>query len=327
MRSLATLLLLLSCGSMRTSASVFHVAVWGSDSSPGSAEAPFRTVMRGVAAAGPGDTVLVADGVYLHESSVTEGDQPSAGQASPVALNRSGAPDAWITIQAEHRWGAVLDCELQCDAYIDLRNAAYVSIQDFVITRGNKEGIHSNDAAHDIVLRGNRFEYIANRESTTLYGLDGVYISPKCHHFVIDRNVFHDIGRTNPGQLDHGLYIQGQNISVTNNTFYNIVRGWSIQLADGAQDLVIAGNTFLFPNESARGGQIMLWNRQSNVAIHDNVFYQPFRQAVASYQSTATGCSIDHNLVVGVPAITYDATACVLNNNTIIMTPGTQTTQ
>ena len=29
-----------------------------------------------------------------------------------------------------------------------------------MITRGYKEGIHSNDAAHNIILRGNRFEYI-----------------------------------------------------------------------------------------------------------------------------------------------------------------------
>jgi hypothetical protein len=39
------------------SAMVYHVAPWGDDSYPGSADLPFRTLMRGVYTAGPGDTV------------------------------------------------------------------------------------------------------------------------------------------------------------------------------------------------------------------------------------------------------------------------------
>jgi Right handed beta helix region/Protein of unknown function (DUF1565) len=296
-------------------AMVYYVDTQGDDSNPGSASAPFLTLSRGVRAAGPGDTVLVRDGLYGHENAVTGGDDPNAGDASPVVLRNSGTPDAWITIRAEHKWGATLDCEMLCDAYIDLRNASCILIQDFVITGGYREGIHSNDAAHNIILRGNRIEFIANRSSSTRMGLDGMYTNPNCHDFLIDGNVFHDIGRTNPSQLDHGLYLRGSNFTVINNVFYNIGRGWSIQMADGLSNVLIANNTFVFPNEGSRGGHIMMWNTQSNIAIQNNIFYRPVGYAIARFRSSVSGCAIDHNLLFGASAMMADSSGCTLDSS------------
>ncbi len=199
-------------------AAIYYVSTDGKDSGNGSRGAPFRTVMRGMQAASAGDTVIVGDGKYGHEGSVTGGDG-NQNNNSPVVLRKSGKPDAWITLRAERKWGAVLDCEMRCDAYIDLFNAAYIVIQGFVITRGFKEGIHSNDAAHHITIRGNRIEYIANRLSTTGFGLSGMYTNPACHDFIVESNVFHDIGRSNPSQLDHALYIHGSGITVDQQRF------------------------------------------------------------------------------------------------------------
>lgn len=295
-------------------AMVYYVDTQGDDSNPGSASAPFRTLMRGVSAAGPGDTVLVRDGVYGPENAITSGDDPNAIDASPVVLTNSGTSDAWIIIRAEHKWGATLDCEMQCDAYIDLKNASCITIQDFVITGGYKEGIHSNDTAHNIILRGNRIEFIGNRSTSTRFGLDGMYTNANCHDFLIDGNVFHDIGRTDASQLDHGLYLHGSNFTVTNNVFYNIGRGWSIQMADGLSNVLIAHNTFVFPNEANRGGQIMMWNTQSSVVIQNNIFYRPVGYAIARYRSSVSNCSIDHNLIFGAFAVMADASGCTLDS-------------
>src|SRR5207237_4857035 len=46
----------------------YYVASTGSDSNPGSQSLPFRQIRRGVSAASPGDTILVADGSYLGRS-------------------------------------------------------------------------------------------------------------------------------------------------------------------------------------------------------------------------------------------------------------------
>jgi len=188
------------------SAATYYVATGGSDSNPGTLEAPFRTLQQAANTASAGDTVVVRDGTYGHENSVTGGDS-SGNESSPVVLYHSGAAGAPITIKSENQWGAVLDCELLCDSYINLYNASYIVIQDFVITRGYKEGIHSNDSANNITLRGNRIEYIANRPSASPLGLDGMYTNANCHDFIIDGNIFHDIGRSDANWLDHGLYL------------------------------------------------------------------------------------------------------------------------
>jgi hypothetical protein len=302
-------------------AMVYYVATSGDDSYPGSPDAPFRTLMRAVAATVPGDTVIVRDGVYGHENAVTAGDDPNADEASPVVLNSSGSADAWITIQAENKWGAILDCEMLCDAYINLANASYIVIQGFVITRGYKEGIHSNNAAHDIRLLGYRIENIARRYSATSYGLDGMYTNPNCHDFTIEGNVFHDIGRTNASQLDHGLYLRGSNFTITNNIFYNIAHGWSIQAADGLSNILIANNTFAFPNETRQGGHILLWNTQINVVIQNNIFYKTVNYAIARFRSTLLGCAIDNNVVFGALGMMADPTGCGLDANQIGVDP------
>ena len=301
------------------SGSVYYVDVNGDDSAIGSAEAPFRTLMRGVQGAGPGDTVIVRDGTYDHVNAVTGGDD-SPVNASPVIFYHSGTPSAWITVQAEHKWGAILDCEQLCDSYINLRNASFIVIQDFVFTRGYKEGIHSNDGAHHISLRRNRIEYIANRPSSTNLGLDGIYTNPNCHDFIIDGNIFHDIGRTDVSSLDHGLYLRGSNFTIINNIFYNISHGWAIQMAGGLNNVLVANNTFAFANGGR--GHIMLWNTLSHITIENNIFYNPVGQALARFQASITSCRVDHNIVFGASVVILDTTGCALSNNLIGADPG-----
>ena len=297
-------------------AATYYVAPDGDDSWDGTPDAPFRTLMRGAMVAGPGDTITVRDGRYGHETAVTGGDSANFA-ASPVVLYRSGTPAAWITFQAEHKGAVVLDCELVCDSYINLLNASYIVIQGFVITGGYKEGIHSNDSAHHITLRGNRFEYIANRPSSTRLGLDGMYTNPNCHDFVIDGNVFHDIGRTNASQLDHGLYLRGVNFTIVNNIFYNIHRGWAIQVAHGLTNALIANNTFVSLAVGDHGGQIILWNAQSNLTIQNNIWYNPMNYAIVRYWSSATACVIDHNMVYGALGLISDSSGCFVGTNQI----------
>jgi hypothetical protein len=287
----------------------YFVATYGSDGNPGTSDAPFLSLQQAVNMAGPGDAVIVRDGAYGPGSAVTGGDG-SSDNASAAVLFNSGAPTAWITIKSENKWGAVLNCAMQCDSYINLYNSSYVVIQDFVIMQGFKEGIHSNDSAHHIALLGNRIEYIANRYTSTTQGLSGIYTGANCHDFIVDGNVFHDIGRSDQNRLDHGLYLHGWNFTITNNVFYNIPHGWSIQAADGLSNVLIGNNTFAFPNGDGQDGQIMLWNTQSNLYILNNIFYQPQGHAIARYDSTMNNCVIDNNLVYGADSVIADGTGC-----------------
>jgi len=313
MRRACVLILVVNLLPADVGAATYYVATDGNDAHSGSRQAPFRSVSRGVAAARAGDTVVVRDGRYGHESAVTGGDSDGNNQ-SPVWLRKSGTPEEWITITAENKGGAVLDCEMMCDSYINLYNAAFIVIQNFVITRGYKEAVHSNDAAHHITLRGNDIEYIANRTSSTRLGLSGMYTNPNCHDFVIDGNIFHDIGRTNATKLDHALYLHGSNMVVTNNIFYDIPHGWAIQTADGLNNLLVAHNVFAATREGVTG-QIMLWNRQSKLAIQNNIFYGGERYAIVRDHATIAACTIDHNIIFGPSTVMQDASGCSVEAN------------
>jgi hypothetical protein len=307
------------------SAATYYVATTGSDSNPGTASAPFRHLSKGAAAAtNPGDTVIVMDGTYDNE-----------GQISPnyvVTLNYSGAAGNPITFKAQNRGKAVLDSMntatgTTCNgafAYFNLFNAAFIVIQGFVIQRGCHEGIHSNDSAHDITIRWNEIKNIANHTQTDQIGQDGIYLNNAEYNFIFDGNLFHDIGRTDGQTLlhfDHGIYSHAQSMTIINNVFYNMNRGFSIQIADGASNWLVANNTFAFGNANGEAGQIMFWNNNSNITVRNNIFYNPNISAITRYTATISGSPFDHNLIYGVSTIISDVTGFTVGINQIGANP------
>jgi hypothetical protein len=306
------------------SAATYYVGTNGSDSNTGTPSAPFRHLSKGAAVARAGDTVIVLDGTYDNEGVVSPG--------YVVTLYSSGTAGSPITFKAQNRGKAILDSmntttDSSCNgayAYFNLYNAAYIEIQGFVIQRGCNEGIHSNDSAHDITIRWNEIRNIANHTVTDQIGRDAIYLNSSEYNFTFDGNSFHDIGRTDGQTLlhfDHGIYSHAQNMTITNNLFYNMNRGWSIQLADGANNWLIANNTFAFGNANGEAGQIMLWGNNSSITIRNNIFYMPNSGAMTRYAATMTNSPFDHNLVYGVSTIISDPTGLTIGTNQIGANP------
>ncbi|HXB68169.1 MAG TPA: right-handed parallel beta-helix repeat-containing protein [Candidatus Acidoferrales bacterium] len=292
-------LVLISAQSL--AAATYYVAPHGHDADPGTIDRPWATVSRATGGVAPGDVIILRDGVYGPEGSTD----------FPVSITRPGSPTSWIFLEAEHKWGAILDCQpdpnaqTACSGYINLRSAAsYWVFQDLVLQHGTDFGMISNStpAAHDILVRGCRFEYIGRRPNDSAIGEAGFYAGEGSRNFTFDGNVFHDIGRTsglNPFH-DHGLYLHASGTTIVNNIFYPPVSGWGIQTADGFSGL-IAYNTFAFPMQNP-GGHIVLWGSNSQVTIRNNIFFNP-GGGVAIYYSTVNissgGCSVDHNIITG----------------------------
>lgn len=312
--------LLIACGSAAT----YYVAPAGGDASPGTLMQPFRTIAKAVAAAAAGDTIILRDGTYGKEGAGrdTSGDTISA----PVVINKAGTPSAWITLKAEHKWGAILDCEdtpasAGCDAYIRLGGAAaYWKIEDIVLTRCYWTGIHSNAGASYITIEGCLFEALGRHPSTSVYGETGTGANEVSHDLIFDRNVFHEIGRTAGNYLsnDHALYLRSTNTTIINNIFYRPISGWPIQTARGFSGL-IANNTFAFAHPSSNGA-IVLWGENGDVTIRNNIFYLPKGSAI-----TVTGwslfdgsaCTIDHNLIYGVSDVLDADAPCSVSANRV----------
>ena len=309
------------------SAATYYVSPSGSDSNAGSSTQPFRTVAKGTGIAIAGDTVILKNGTYGNEGFISDGTGDTA--STPVSIYKAGTSSAWITVKAENKWGAVLDCgttsssSLGCDAYFELGSGtAYWTFDGLVFTRGFYGGIHSNANAHHITVRDCKFEYIGNVNTSMQSGIAAFGGNTSSHDYLIDGNVFHDIGRI--GGLpylnhDHGLYMEAANVTIINNIFYNLNKGWSIQIANGAVNWLIANNTFAFP--SAGDGSIMLWNTISNLTIRNNIFYNQSGYAMTRYTANLSGCTIDHNLVYGSSGVLADTSGCSASVNQVGLNP------
>jgi hypothetical protein len=306
-------------------AATYYVATTGSDTNPGSQIAPFRHLSKAAATAKlPGDTVIVADGTYDNE-----------GVTAPnfvVNLYYPGAAGQPITFMAQNRGKAILDSmntstSTACNgasAYFNLANASFLVLQGFVMQRGCDSGIQSNGTAHDITIRWNEIRNIANHTVTDQIGRDGIYLNTSEYNFVFDGNVFHDIGRTDGQSLlhfDHGIYSHGQNMTIVNNIFYNMNRGWSIQLADGAANWLVANNTFAFGNANGEAGQIMFWGGNTNIDVVNNIFYAPNASAMNQYAATITGGAFNHNMVSGAGSIIAGILGLLLGANQLGINP------
>jgi hypothetical protein len=318
-RLLFASLLIAGCSSGRS----YYISTNGDDSGDGSTEAPFRTVARGVRKAAPGDTVLVRDGTYGNEGHISDGTGGWNGYRAPVTISTAGTSSAWITIKAQNKGKAILDCgttssALGCDKYIYLNStAAYWSFQGLVFTRGAFGGIGTDLGASHIRVTGCRFESIGNWIDRTQIGEDGIGFDSSATDWWIEGNEFHDIGRTNASNLDHGIYAEGTDITIINNIFYNIPHGWGIQLANGATNWLIANNTFASPSHT-QGGLIMLWRTNTNITIRNNILYYPGGSyGIDRYTSTLKGCSVDHNLVYGSAGVIHDSAACTFVGNEV----------
>jgi hypothetical protein len=296
-------------------AATWYVSPAGSDTNPGTQQQPLLTISQAVNFATPGDTIVLEDGVYGAEGHT----------GFPVRISKGGTPSAWITVMAQNRGRAILDCgnalngpQTGCSGYIYLDTGAnYWVFQDLVFQNEYSVGISSNStpAAHDILVRGCRFEYIGQHPDFTQYGEVGFYAGPGSYNLTFDSNVFHDIGRTSGTYIshDHGLYLYSSGTTIVNNIFRAPITGWGVQTANGFSGL-IAYNTFALSMNN-NGGLLMLWDQNSSVTIRNNIFYAPnlgFAINTSGLEISG-GCSIDHNLVFG--GAIGNVPLCSLTNN------------
>jgi Pel9A-like, right handed beta helix region len=278
--SFAAALLVCLCWAQPSRAATYYVDPGGSDASAGSANAPFQTIQKAAGVVRPGDTVIVRDGVYT-------------GDAVRVAeIDRSGTATQWITFRAENQWGAIVDGRDASTAHgIILReDAGYIRIEGLQIQGTREGGISASAGTHDVYYYRNLIHDIGRICTDTTGGQVGFRDRPDSVRMTYDSNVLHTIGRLHPSDgcsyatsnyknHDHGLYLWGHDLTIVNNVFYDFPSGWAIQSADGASDWLIANNTFAFANPD-REGQIVLWDRNTNFTIANNIFYQPLRAAI-----------------------------------------------
>jgi hypothetical protein len=281
----------------------YYVALDGSDSSPGTTAAPFRTIQKAADVAAPGDTVIVRPGVYTGGSRIVE-------------LERGGAPGAWITFRSEQNRGAVLDGRdgKSAEGWSFGPRVAYVRVEGFEIRDLQETGFDFyGGRVHDIVVARNRLHHIGRNCTDTSNGRTGASLGDGAYRVTFDGNIWHDIGRLKPGENgcasrtqnyqnhDHGIYVADANeITIRNNVFLTFARGWAIHRYSSrgfeSNKLVIVNNTFLGQNPY-RPGQIILATSTDGVRIENNIFHGPNQAAIYFENLRFPGAVVRNNMV------------------------------
>src|SRR5438552_7411648 len=225
-------LLILSLALARAQGGTFYVSTQGSDSNPGSSAQPFRTITHAYSVAAPGVTILVMPGVYTDYTT-----------GWGIRLGASGTASSPIVLRSQVAGGAVIDGQNASDRnvgfYID---GNYNIVDGFEIRNGPNGGITiwaNNNQILNCNIHNN-----GNPASSSTDGKDGVYSSEGTSGNIYAANYIHHNGRTG-SNLDHGLYLCGQNEVVINKAvFANTANGLQIAGYTTVSNLKVCNNVF-----------------------------------------------------------------------------------
>jgi hypothetical protein len=214
-----------------------YVSPKGSDSSPGTALRPFRSLARAAVAARPGTRVLVAPGSYI----------------GGVRTGASGAPRERITFLSTTKWGAVIVPPADSKGRIAWDNRGdYVDIIGFDIDGSVHRagvrwthGIYSGGSFDSI--RNNRVHHVAQGVACTgrggaAIGVDSYF---KGSDAEVVANLVHDIGPAGC-RFVQGIYVSTP-AKVKNNVVYRVAEA-GIHLWHDAHDVIITNNTVMASN-------------------------------------------------------------------------------
>jgi parallel beta helix pectate lyase-like protein len=294
-------------------------ANFGSDTAVGDSAHPFQTIQHAADLVNPGEVVVVRNGVYTDNSVV-------------LNIQRGGTAGNYVVFRAAEQWGAILDGgQTSHTAPNGAENgvylgASFVRVEGFEIRNIWHDAIAPASGVSDFQIVGNHIHDIGRYCDSTGIGLSGMTFVND--NVVIEQNLIHDIGRDstgengcNPGNTywqnhDHGIYLsKGTNIIVRNNVFYNITRGWAVQVYPGPLSQVyIANNTFAFPNPH-KDGQIIVASTLTTGAIVNNIFYQPQTAGVLFSGATTSGVTVAYNMTYGGTASTGSGSGVTISNN------------
>ncbi|MFL6657183.1 MAG: DUF1565 domain-containing protein [Massilia sp.] len=266
----------------------YYVATTGSDANPGTADAPFLTILRASNVALPGTTIHVAPGTY-------EGG---------FKTTMSGTEAQRIYYVSSVKWGARLVPPISSDTKAGWDNrGSYVDIVGFDIdgsaARNGMRWTHGiyNGGSY-ASLRNNRVHHIALESPCTSAGGAGIGVDSYYHGVQSDvlGNTVFDIGT--PGcRFVQGIYISTSG-SAQNNVVYNI-GGAAIQMWHDANNVLVSNNTVAASMTGILvGGGDFYHTKGPNdfTNVHNNIVYDN-KYGISEQGATGLHNSYRNNLV------------------------------
>jgi hypothetical protein len=274
--------LLASTVSVKAAIYNLYVSPTGSDSNPGSAQRPFRTINKAAAMAKPSTIVHVAPGTYREN----------------VKTNTSGTATARINYSSDTKWGAkVIGSGTEA---MWSNNGSYVDISGFDISGSGRLGIVNY--ASFVNMESNHIHNLTVSGGCTGDGGAGIVnANYSSSDDDIIGNVVHDIGTPGACNGVQGIYSSNLRGRILNNVVYR-ASSFGIHLWHAANNVTIANNT-VFANGSARmGGGIVLGVGDSpggvildNTKVINNIVYKNPGAGIIQYCYSGSSCLGNNN--------------------------------
>ncbi|WLI90654.1 right-handed parallel beta-helix repeat-containing protein [Massilia sp. R2A-15] len=261
-----------------------YVSPTGSDSNPGSAALPFRTIQQAARVAMQSTTVHVAPGTYRGN----------------VTTSTSGTATARIRFVSDTRWGATIIGSGTEATWTNRGN--YVDIVGFDISGSGRHGILN--WASNTRMSGNHVHHLSLSGGCTGDGGAGIVnANYSGSNGDIIGNVVHDIGM--PGQCNtvHGIYSSNLGGVIANNIVYR-ASSYGIHLWHAVRNVVIANNTVFANGSAVMGGGIVIGNGDAPggvvldyATVINNIVYQNPGASIREFCYAQEKCIGEHNVI------------------------------
>ncbi|HBH81728.1 MAG TPA: hypothetical protein DDY39_18030 [Nitrospira sp.] len=286
-------------------AATYYVATTGDNSNPGTEDKPFRTIAHAVNAMVAGDTTYARGGTYIESAEVRF--KRSGTSSAPIRL--LNYPGETPTIRFTDRTNGTHRISLWNSGGYN-KAVGWIVIEGFTITN-SAVGIRLY-SANDVIIRGNTI-YDNQYQGILGYGT----------RILVDRNVINHNGNfsgcaagTVSCNKEHGIYMNGTAITITNNVIYDNLsygiqmNGSSSSVYDpslhAGQEFAVSHNWIIANNTLAynkyRAGIVVWGSTCNNARIENNIFYENSRNVRGSANGidyvgagSATGIQVRNN--------------------------------
>jgi hypothetical protein len=272
---------------------MYYVNTTGNDANDGSAAHPWATIQHADKVVAPGNTVVVADGIY-------RGD---------LVLKRSGTSGHPITYTAQHRWKAKLVGGASGDGSAVIRvTGGHINIEGFDVTGKDANGIilayvgtsASYNQAIGNYVHDMRTPCSSDSGSAIETGggsnYRGISHNDMIGNLIVNITPYDGCSEGHPAS---GLYAEIPYSMIANNIVINA--GYAIQSWHAASHVSVVGNTIINNLRSITIGAGDGPGGRTNdySLVQNNVIYNSRKTAIAETGSTGPHNRYIHNLIYG----------------------------
>lgn len=278
----------LSDAALTATSYALYVSPYGSDSNPGTATAPLRTIQRAANIVQPSTTVHVAPGTY----------------AETIVSSRNGTASAPIRFVSDQKWSAKIVPVGSSYTMWSVRGA-YTEIDGFQLNGSGsstvRAGIYLNGG--NSAVRNSWVHHVATASGCDNRGGAGLVADQSrggtYNNYEFSANIVHDVG----GGCG---YIQGIYHSSSGKIYNNLVYATSqgINMGHDDHNILVMNNT-LFGNSGYGvyfGGCKEAYNNgcpTSGIRINNNIIYNNGGGIQGPITSEDVGNNVSNNLVYG----------------------------